>query len=139
MYKILIVDDEPIIRLGLRKSLRWEDYGFEIKDDAEDAYEALELCGKNSYDIVFIDIRMPEIDGLTFIEKLKSLNHNSYFVIISGYSEFEYAKKAVDLKVFGYLLKPIQRDELEETVKKLKIQLDEDKKKAHWISQKVQS
>lgn len=128
MYSILVIDDEPLIRLGLRKSLKWEDYGFYIKDDVECADDALELLKNNKYDVIITDIRMPETDGLKFIEVVKKENINSYFVIISGYDEFEYAKKAIELKVFGYLLKPIQKNELIQLMTKLKKQLDEDKK-----------
>lgn len=129
MYSILIIDDEPIIRLGLRKSIKWEEYGFYVKDDVECADEALELLKNNKYEVIFTDIRMPEIDGLKLIETVKNDKVDSYFVIISGYNEFEYAKKAIELKIFGYLLKPIQRNELIQVVTNLKKQLDEDKKK----------
>lgn len=113
MIKILIVDDEPFIRQGLQILIPWEQYGFEIAGEASNGKEAIELLNKQEFDLVFTDIKMPEMDGLELIEYTwNSISREPRFVILSGYSDFEYAKKAIKFNVADYVLKPVQKEEL---------------------------
>lgn len=129
MYNILIVDDEPLIRQGLRKFLDWKKHGFEIVDEADNAHTALEKFGKSGFDVVLTDIRIPPFDGLELIGKIRSqCEIEPIFIVLSGYSEFKYAKKAIELEVADYLVKPLQEDEIVTVLKRVKLKLDERRK-----------
>ena len=112
MLKVLIVDDEYWVRLGLRETIPWAKHGFEIVGEAGDADSAYAQYSKLSPDIVITDIKMDESNGLDFIGKVRDISNNVQIIILSGYQEFEYAKKALKYDVIAYLLKPIQNDEL---------------------------
>ena len=120
MYKVLIVDDEPFVREGLKLIINWEQYGFIICGEASDGDEALKLMKELSPDLVITDIKMPEMDGLEFIEMAKDiLGLNTKFIILSGYNEFKFAQRAIKYNVIYYLLKPIEEDELIIILKKV--------------------
>ncbi len=125
MYKVLIVDDEPMIREGLRTLIPWTSYGFEIIDSASNGKEALEKYRNRHFDLIIADIRMPEMSGITLIETIRELDKDVNFIILSGYADFEYARKAISARVIGYLLKPVDEDELVEYLEKLKKKLDQ--------------
>ncbi|MCL5071257.1 MAG: response regulator [Actinobacteria bacterium] len=110
--KMLIVDDEPLIREGMKQILDWDGLGIEIIGDAENGFIAMEIAGENKPDLVLADIRMPGMNGLELICRLKDIVPDALYVIVSGYDDFEYAKKAVSLGVSRYVVKPIQVDEL---------------------------
>lgn len=132
MISIMIVDDEPFIREGLKVVINWEEYGFHITCEASNGQEALDILEEKEIDLVIADIRMPIYDGLELIELAKKKgNIKTKYVILSGYSDFDYVKKALNQNVSDYILKPIQKDELINTLKKvkddiLKEQLDEE-------------
>lgn len=113
MIKVLIVDDEPVIRQGLRILIDWRDLGFEIADEAANGKEAINLLETNHYDLVISDIKMPCLNGLELINYVK-INRlsNAKFILLSGYYDFEYAKQAIRYNVQDYILKPIQSKEL---------------------------
>ena len=94
--KTLIADDELIIRKGL-KSLIQKDTDLDVIAEAEDGEKALELIKERDFDLIFVDINMPFINGLVLIEKIKELSPSTYIIIISGFNEFEYAQKAIRL------------------------------------------
>lgn len=110
MYRILIVDDELIEREGIKYLIKKYQYEMEIFE-AEDGENALEYIKNNPVDILFTDIRMPFMSGLELIEKARELSKNLKVIIFSAYEEFEYAKKAIDLNVIHYILKPIDINE----------------------------
>ena len=112
MYKVLIVDDEPMIREGLRTIVDWESEGFEIVDTASNGKEGLEKFGRIEPDLTIVDIRMPGMTGLDLIERVRKENSTAHFLILSGYAEFDYAKRAIVSGVSGYLLKPVDEAEL---------------------------
>ncbi|HWJ76823.1 MAG TPA: response regulator transcription factor [Niallia sp.] len=112
MKKVLIVDDEPTIREGLPYIIDWQDYGYEIVGAAQNGKEGISFIQKYQPDVVITDIRMPEMDGLEMIQHAKQIGHSFYSIILSGYSEFTYAQKAIRLGTVSYLLKPIDEDEL---------------------------
>ncbi|HEY5562616.1 MAG TPA: response regulator transcription factor [Clostridiaceae bacterium] len=124
MYKVLIVDDEPFVRDGLKLIIDWEQYGFYICGEASDGDEGLKLMEDKSPDLVITDIKMPEMDGFEFIEQSKkNLGLNTHFIILSGYSDFEYAQRAIRYGVINYLLKPIEEDELIGVLQKISKEL----------------
>ncbi|MCU6708810.1 response regulator transcription factor [Paenibacillus sp. J5C_2022] len=116
MYKILIVDDEPLILEGLQYVIDWEEHGAEIVARAGNGEEALTLLEQQTVHIVITDIKMPVMDGLQLIERAKSRGMNLKFIVLSGYDEFELVKKAVVHGVENYLLKPLEEDELSSTL-----------------------
>lgn len=113
MIKILIVDDEPFIRQGLRILINWEQYGYEIVGEAANGLEAIKELQTKEIDLIIVDIKMPEMNGLELIEYVRGNMLNEVkFIVLSGYYEFEYAKKAIKCNVTDYILKPIQKEEL---------------------------
>ncbi|REE78938.1 two-component system response regulator YesN [Paenibacillus taihuensis] len=126
MYKVLITDDEPMIREGLRTLIEWEELGFQVVDTAANGKEALQKAERYSPDLMIIDIRMPGMTGLEVIETLRKKDESVHVLILSGYADFDYAKKAIALSIDGYLLKPVEEDELVEYLQKLKSALDKE-------------
>lgn len=118
MVKVLIVEDESLLRKDIILTVPWEDFGCNVIGEAHNGKEGRELIRRLVPDIVITDIRMPEEDGIVMIKSLKDLPGIEY-IIISGYSEFEYAHQAVKLGVKNYLLKPIDDNELMDTVIKV--------------------
>lgn len=118
MYKILVVEDEDIIRKGLIYMVDWLKVNCVIAGEASDGKEGIEKIKEIKPDIVITDIKMPYKDGIEMLEET-IFEHEYETIIISGYSEFEYAKKAIKLNVTEYLLKPIDFEYLYETIEKL--------------------
>ncbi|SFR68816.1 response regulator transcription factor [Anaeromicropila populeti] len=112
MIKIMIVDDMPVYREYLRNFIDWKAYGFEVCCEAKDGREALEQYEQHLPDIVLTDIVMPYMDGLELAEKLLGDNADVSVILITGNSEFEYARKAVKLGVCDYIVKPFEKEEL---------------------------
>lgn len=118
MYKVLLVEDEDIIRKGLMFIADWKSADCIVVGEAVDGLDGLEKIEELRPDIVIVDINMPIKDGLAMLEE--SINKYSYdAVVVSGYSEFEYAKKAISLGVSEYILKPINYDELFSAIRKI--------------------
>lgn len=112
MFKILVADDEDIIRKGIVTILKRELDSEICFLEAENGIEALKICNEHNPKIVITDIRMPFCDGLNFIKNVTESGHNPTFIILSGYADFEYAKSAIKLGVKEYVLKPINKQEL---------------------------
>jgi two-component system, response regulator YesN len=112
MWKVMIADDEPKIRKGLRQFVDWTSLDMEVIGEAEDGLEALELSEASRPDILLVDICMPLLNGLEFVEKLLSFLPDSIVIIVTGHDEFEYAQQALKLGVFDYLLKPVSKEQL---------------------------
>lgn len=127
-YQVLIADDEPIIREGIHESIDWHSLGMEVMGLAEDGVEALEMIEQQAVDIVLVDMNMPIMDGITFIQSLREKSKDSRCVIITGYDEFGYAQKAIRLGVDEYILKPVDPTELEKVLHRIKLSLDEKQK-----------
>ncbi|MEW9699245.1 response regulator [Paenibacillus sp. SI8] len=119
MRKMLIVDDEKNIRLGLKAMIVREFPDAYEFDFAEDGAEALRLLESLPIDIVITDIRMPVMDGITLINRIQEMNSKPAIVILSGHDDFQYAKEAIRCEVKEYLLKPIVRDELSRTLTRI--------------------
>src|SRR5699024_545596 len=112
MIKVLIADDEHRICKLIMKLINWEEISMDVIGTASNGIEALDLIKEKRPNIVITDIRMPGYDGLEMINRAKRENQDIEFIIVSGYSHFEYAKKAMAYGVKDYLLKPINREEL---------------------------
>ena len=122
MYSVLLVDDERMSLVSARCALNCEATGFHYIEEIENPYKALELLKRRRYDVAFIDIRMPEMSGLQLIEYAKDVA-DVIFVILTGYSDFDYAKKAIKLDVFDYCLKPIQTEDVDNLLPRLSDEL----------------
>lgn len=127
MYKILVADDEQIIREGIKYLCDYEALGFTIEGEAANGTQAYENIMKLMPDVVFMDIRMPGMTGLEVITRLNEQGFTGKFIIISSYSDFSYAQQALKLGVQYYLTKPIDEDELAEMLRTLKTNLDNDR------------
>lgn len=127
MFNVLIIDDEPNVRLGLKKIVPWEENGFRVCGEGIDAEDGLEKIMNLNPDIVLIDIKMPGKLGTEVIKEAIKSGFEGKFIIVSGYSNFEYAKDAIKYGVKSYILKPIDEDELMEILIELRkeIQLEE--------------
>lgn len=112
MLKVLLMDDEPRICKLLHMMIPWESLGFQIVGESYDSLDGLEKYKVLRPDIVILDIRMPGMNGITLIGKMKEVCAQAEFVIISGYKDFEYAREAMQLGVQSYLLKPVDPEEL---------------------------
>ncbi|MBN1623170.1 MAG: response regulator [Clostridia bacterium] len=119
--RVFIVDDEDMVREGLETYVPWYDYGMEVVGTASNGREAYEYLSCNDVELVISDIYMPHMDGLEMIEKLKEINKNPIVVLISGHSDFDYAKRAIKSKmVFEYILKPINFEELDKVISQVR-------------------
>lgn len=123
MYKVMIIDDEPIIVEGLSRSIPWEKWNCRIVATAHDGMEGKRLIEEFEPDMIFLDINMPEMDGLQMIAAIKSQYGNLEISILTGYRDFDYAQKAIRLGVTRYLLKPSDMSELEEAIETMCVNL----------------
>jgi two-component system, response regulator YesN len=123
MFKVLIIDDEPLVREGLKTIIDWQDLGFYICGEGTDGKDGLKKIFDLDPDLILADIKMPGLNGIELVEKAREEGYGGKVVILTGYSEFEYAKKAIRLDVKSYLLKPIIESELIEIVEKVRDEL----------------
>ncbi len=112
MLKILVVDDEPKVRRGVSRLIEAYPEKYELLGACSNAKAVIEFFGQRVPDVILTDIRMPDQDGLELINHLKHRYHNLDFIILSGYGDFEYAKKALQYQVYDFLLKPLKPQEL---------------------------
>lgn len=116
MYKVVIIDDEPIIVEGLSRVIKWEEYGCRLAGTAYDGKEGVEVIRQQKPDIIFSDIAMPGMDGLKMIAAIRVEQPDAMIAILTGYRDFDYAQTAIRLGVCRFLLKPSNLTELEEAV-----------------------
>lgn len=116
MHRILIVDDEPLVRRGIRRCVNWNELGIEMVAEASNGAEALSQIVIDAPDIVLLDINMPHMDGLEFAEIIKKRHPRTRVVIITGYPDFEYVQSALRIGVDEYILKPVTKEEIERIV-----------------------
>lgn len=132
-YRVLLVDDEEEIREGVRRRIDWARLGFELAGSAADGIDALELARRLRPDVVVTDVKMPRMDGLELCRRLKSLLPGAKTVVLSGFDEFEYARQAVGLGVFEYLLKPAGAPELSAVLERLRERLDRERRECRDV------
>ncbi|MDR0947233.1 MAG: response regulator transcription factor [Ruminococcus sp.] len=127
MLRVLIVDDEQNVRSGLIMLIPWEEAGCEVIGEASDGDEGLEMIMGLSPDIVIADIRMPGITGIEMLTRAKIRGYTGKSIILSGYSDFSYARDAITVGVKKFILKPVDEDEVLETLKELAAEIAEER------------
>lgn len=133
MIKVLLVDDEPFILQGLQVLIDWNSLGCEVVSTASNGSEAYDYIGNNKVDLVITDIKMPEMNGLDLLKKVRENGYSDLDVIIlSGYKDFEYAMQGMKYGCVGYVLKPVEKEELSALIKKVA------KKKNEFLQESIQ-
>ncbi|MGO4372252.1 response regulator [Paenibacillus sp. MCAF20] len=125
MYRVLIVDDEPWVAYGITRIVDWEELGFKVIGEAYDGLMAISMIEQHKPDVIISDIRMPGLDGIELLTEIGKRKLHTAVILVSGYSEFEYAQQAVKLGAFDYLLKQIEKEALTESIIRLKEKLDD--------------
>ncbi len=119
MTKVLIVDDEKYVRMGIKSETDWALIGCEVVGEAANGVEGLEKAESLRPDLVVSDIRMPKMDGIEMAEKILDKYPSTKVIFLTAYNEFEYARQAIRIGVSDYLLKPFQDGELEGSIQRL--------------------
>lgn len=127
MYKLIIVDDEALVREAIRDQMDWTSHGFDCIADYEDGEEALEQIAEHAPDVVLTDICMPFMDGLQLTRELAARYPETKVLILTGFDDFEYAQQAVKLQAFDFILKPVTCAELTRVLIRLKDELDRER------------
>ncbi|GIP25000.1 DNA-binding response regulator [Paenibacillus sp. J23TS9] len=125
MYKVFIVDDEAVVRDGLKRTINWQEHGFELIGDYANGREALEMMEHTVPDVIISDISMPFMDGLELASAVSRKYPYVKMIILTGFDEFEYAQQAIRLKVSDFILKPITAHEMRDLLHKVKREMDE--------------
>jgi len=120
VYRLLIVEDERMVRRGLAQHHPWADWGFTVCAEAESGYEALQRLASTAPHAMLTDIRMPDMNGLELMRTLSQRQVACPTVIVSGYGDFEYARQAIAYGAVAYLLKPVKQEELCEAFRKVR-------------------
>ena len=116
MFKVQLVDDEPIVRKGLKKLIPWEEMGFQVICEAESGEEALQQLKEQRIDLSITDIEMPMMNGMEFMAKAREMEYRGEIVVLTAYGEFEYAKGAIKYGVVDYILKPLEENKIIEVL-----------------------
>lgn len=125
MFAVQLVDDEPIVRKGLKKLIPWEELGFEIVCEAENGEEALEQLASQKVDVIITDIGMPIMNGIDFMKEARKNEYTGAIIVLTAYGEFEYAKSAIKYGVTDYILKPIEENQISEVLKEIRKKLEQ--------------
>jgi len=135
MIRILIADDEPKIRRGLRGMIVELNPEYTVVAEAEDGEQAIQQVRSTNPDILLVDICMPFLNGLEFIEQLrKEQNDDVKIIVISGYDDFEYARRSIALGVFDYLLKPVEEEALKSVLERAVLELESNRREKSYLS-----
>lgn len=130
MYRVMFIDDEKAVRSLLKRIIDWESLGTKVVGEAASGIEAINTIDEIQPDIVFVDIRMPYMDGIEFSKIAISANPDLKVIILSAHNDFEYARECIGIGVCEYLLKPVSRKEVQDAVKKAVSELLKIEKKA---------
>ena len=125
MYKVLIVDDEKYVISLIEKLIDWEKLGMKVVGSAGDGMKGVELVEELKPDILIADVKMPGFDGISLVKRVREIDRDIKFIIISGHKKFEYAKSVMKYNVEDYILKPMDKEELEGILQKIRKELDE--------------
>ena len=112
MIKLMIADDEHWVREGLCRAVEWDKFGIDVVGCASNGQDAYDLYIKNKPRIIITDIRMPFMDGLELTKKILDMDSDAYILLISAFSDFDYAKKALELGAMDYILKPFDKKKI---------------------------
>lgn len=132
MLKIFLVEDESIVREGLRDNIPWQQYGYKFVGEASDGEMALPMIQKTQPDVLLTDIKMPFMDGLSLSRIVHQEFPDMKIIIISGYDDFEYARQAISVGVEQYLLKPITRASLQKVLTELKVKIESEQEQKNY-------
>ena len=135
MYSVFLVEDEIVMRDGIRELIAWNEYGFTFTGEAADGELAWPQIQKLRPDIVITDIKMPFMDGLVLSRLIKKEFPHTTVIILSGYDDFVYAKEAISIGVSQYLLKPLSKDQLVEVLREVKLQKDKEADQDRYLVQ----
>ena len=135
MYKLLIVDDEYLVREGLKETVDWSALGIQVVGTAENGQSGLALARELKPDLIIADVRMPVMDGLDMAKALAGDKADVAVIMYSGYKDFEYARRALDSGVYGFLLKPIENAELIKRVSEVLQKLEEKRDSSRMLGQ----
>lgn len=135
MIKVFLVEDETIVREGLKNNIPWQQYGFEFVGEASDGEMALPMIQKEKPDVLLTDIKMPFMDGLTLSKIVHQEFPDMKIIIISGHDDFEYAQEAISVGVDQYLLKPITRLKMQKVLSDLKAKIDKEREQKNYQEQ----
>ncbi len=124
MYRVMLIDDEMPVRKLMRSSIDWASLNMEVVGEAASGIEAINVIDDMRPDIAFVDISMPFMNGIEFTEVATKNYPELIIIIMTAFDKFEYARKCVSLPVFDYMLKPMVRDEVVETLQRVKTRLD---------------
>ena len=138
MYKVIVVDDERRTRIGITTIIDWKQSGFKIVDTAANGFDALTKYEEHIPDLFIVDIKMPGMNGMELVERLKEKNKHIKIIFLSGFAEFEYAQQAIRFQAAGYLLKPLEEGELMKLLAKVKGELDKERQVSQTIKWKVE-
>ena len=119
IYHVLLVEDEPVIRESIKKSIHWDRMPIQLAAEAENGREALAYMQTMPIDIVITDMRMPVCDGSQMLKQMESLHYNCEIIVLSEYSDFSYMYQAIHAHVFDYLLKPIDPAQMNRLLQEL--------------------
>lgn len=137
MLKVLVVDDEIFVRKGIVMETDWASLDCEVVAEAANGLEGIEAVHKYHPDLIISDIRMPKLDGIGMLRTLREENSKVEVIFLTAFSEFEYAREALKLVAFDYLLKPFEDGELEAAVLKVRKRLEEQRGTAEALEEKV--
>lgn len=139
MFKVLLVDDEPLVVEGLLELVHWNEYGFKVSGVAYDGETALECIKDLEPDLVITDIRMPGMSGIELIKRYyDEIDGPTRFMLLTGYSEFDYIKFAINIGAVSYLLKPIDADEIHEKISQVYDELTKEELVSERIHSKIE-
>lgn len=127
MYKVLLIDDEVLDLEGLQRFINWEGLGMEVCAAATSGFEALEVLETAAVDIIVTDIRMPIMSGMELARRALELNPKLKIIFVSGYEDFQYAKQAISMSASGYVLKPVDDEDMRRTLEEAKHALDRER------------
>ena len=133
MYKLLLVDDEPIIREGLEQMIDWEKLDLKLTASCANAITALDSMTDDMPDILLTDIRLPGMSGLELVSRAVALHPMLQTIVLSGYDTFQYAQQALKYGVIEYLLKPCNQQELENALARACLAIDRQRKKVLYL------
>lgn len=135
MLKVFLVEDETIVREGLKNNIPWQQYGFEFVGEAADGEMALPMIQREKPDVLLTDIKMPFMDGLTLSRIVHQDFPDMKIIIISGHDDFEYAQEAISVGVEQYLLKPITRIKMQKVLSELKTKIELEREQKNYQEQ----
>lgn len=133
VYRILIIDDEPVVREGIAENIDWERYGFELAGTCRDGRAAMQAIEDSPPDVILTDICMPFVDGLELASFVADRYPATRTILLTGFDEFEYAQEAVKLRVHSFLLKPITPNELTGELQSVRVTLDAERNRTQQL------